>query len=283
MSLSLLCLLPALARAAPANREEARRALAVVLQEMAPGGEALSLGDPKVPALLAKGWRLMGEWGAAYLDARPGASAQELAKELDGLSADKALWTFSTGAVRLNAEAFVVDSTFLTPDDFVATSTFMVLAKSEGKWQLAWNVKDLAAAHLEKRDDLGRWAYLMGGGYGDGPLFGHVHALPREKGGRARFYVEAGAAGQGGTLPAQVSLWAWTGREAELLAIATYFSSVDTPSARLAGGVLEVFTKEDPKTFFSCGMCPEPRGVWRLRVGPDKVEDSGAPLSAAGN
>ncbi|MBI5548216.1 MAG: hypothetical protein HY901_30420 [Deltaproteobacteria bacterium] len=274
--LSLLCFLPTLAQAAaPSNREEARQALAVVLQEMAPGGQALSLGDPKMPDLLAKGWRLMGERGAAYLDAHPAATAPELAKELAGLSADKAPWTFSTGVVRLNAEAFVVDSTFSTSKDAGATSTFMVLAKSEGKWRLAWNVKELAAAHFEKRDDLGRWAYLTSSGYGDGSLVGSVKALPSEKSGRPRFYVEAEASGQGGTLPAQVSIWAWTGKEAEMLAVGTYARYVETPKAQLVGNVLEVPTKEETKTFFSCGMCPEPRGLWRFRMGPDKVEDLG--------
>jgi hypothetical protein len=34
-------------------------------------GEPMELDDPRIPALLRKGWDLAGAWAAAYLDAHP--------------------------------------------------------------------------------------------------------------------------------------------------------------------------------------------------------------------
>jgi hypothetical protein len=93
--------------------------------------------------------------------------------------------------------------------------------------------------------------------------------------GYARFLVDAYQAADGGTTLAQLSIWEWDGAEAKPLLVKVYQYAADYRGFRFDGRTLRISTKEDTRTFFSCGMCAEPRGVWTVRITPDGIQDLG--------
>jgi len=144
-----------------------------------------------------------------------------------------------------------------------------------GVFRERWNIQDLAAKHLAKRDDLGRWAWT-GSSWGDGPLTGTVHRLIPSVSGRPRFAIDAFAETEaGGTFPAQLSIWEWNGREAVPLFVKTYLVSLDTEPNTFLDDAIRIVEKGTYRSFSSCGTCPEPEVIRTLRITPTAVVDEG--------
>jgi hypothetical protein len=74
----------------------------------------------------------------------------------------------------------------------------------------------------------------------------------------------------------QLSVWRWNGDEAESLAIQSYSQYIDEDrDTQFVGNLLTVPTKETTSSFSSFGCCPEPRGIWIIRITPKNVQDLG--------
>ena len=93
--------------------------------------------------------------------------------------------------------------------------------------------------------------------------------------GHARFLVDAYQGADGGEILAQLSIWEWDGEEARPLLVEIYRYAADFHGFSFAGNTLRISTKEELETFFSCGMCPQPRGVWTLRITPACIQNLG--------
>jgi hypothetical protein len=74
---------------------------------------------------------------------------------------------------------------------------------------------------------------------------------------------------------AQLILWEWTGAETVPLLVKTYQYPWDSGSFHMDGSTLRIGTKEDTRSFVACGDCPEPKGIWTLRITPVGVTDLG--------
>lgn len=243
-------------------------------------------GNKETPGLgvaLDRAWSAVADWTAGFLDEHPDATADQLARAVVGLdpprhcanSDEKCFSEYHLGAtaVRLHgppATAFAVAATY------PKSSTFFVVARGlDGHFRAMWNIKDVALRHYQSRDEIGYWAWT-GSGWGDGPPIGSVGPLPPAASGQARFYVEAVAAAEaGGTFRRQFSVWEWSGAEARPLFIESYQVSFETEPMTIKGGDISIPVKGSYKSFFSCGMCPEPRVFRRLRVGSDGLHDLG--------
>jgi hypothetical protein len=251
------------------------------------GALPLDLEDPRVPGLLKKGWALAGAWAAAYLEAHPNPSTHDLERIYEGFAPrpvgvkspygdflEYRDYSFSGSAVRIGAAVYVVQARYSIA---TATGTFMVLARGpEGRFQALWDIKDLAEKHYVQRDEIGRWVYLVRRAYYNGPLdVRKVIPLQPAANGHARFLVDAYQSADGGTTLAQLSIWEWDGTEAKPLLVKLYQYAGDTGIPQFDGRTLRIPTKEELNTFFSCGMCPDPRGVWTVRVTPSGVQDLG--------
>jgi hypothetical protein len=102
-----------------------------------------------------------------------------------------------------------------------------------------------------------------------------VLALPPTGSGRPRFLIEAiEHSGMGLEVPAQLSVWEWTGSEAVPELVQGYLTAGGL-SARLQGDRLRVRTKEELRRIYTCGSCEDPQGTWTLRITPDGVVDLG--------
>ena len=250
-------------------------------------GRVLNLDDPRIPELLKKGWSLAGAWAAAYLENHPRSSKQELEHIFDDFApAPRGVkseygdfleyhdYNLSGSAVRIADGIYVVEASYFRDS---AVGTFMVVARNhDGRFQILWNIKDLAEKHYTKRDEIGRWVHLVRRAYYNGPLAVHkIVPLSPAANGRARFLVDTYQSADGGTILAQLSVWEWDGAEAKPLLIDVYFYAADYGNFRFDGNTVRITTKEELKILFSCGMCPTPRGVWVLRITPDRVQDLG--------
>ena len=246
----------------------------------------LELNDPRVPELFKKGWDLAGDWASAYLESHEGPSTPELGRIFEGfvpkVRAAKAKngdiedseYVFSGGAVRIGPAAYVVQARYSHESSI---GTFMVVTRNrDGRFQVLWNIKDLAEKHFALRDEIGRWEYLTRRAYYSGPLdVERVVALSQTASGHARFLVNAYQSADGGPILGQLSIWEWDGAEAKPLLIETYQYAADYAGFRYRGKTIQITIKENPTTFFSCGMCPDPQGVWTLRVTPTGIENLG--------
>jgi hypothetical protein len=229
--------------------------------------------SPQFAKTLNRVWPIVGDWMAAVLREQPGATAQELAASVAELNgAEFADADGPCGSYRLEAQAIPLGGgTFAVSVAYPQSGTFFVVDKTG----VRWNIKDLAARHYARRDEIGYWAWI-GFPWGDGPMIGRVEALPPERNGHPRFYVDGvGAAAAGGTYRKQIGIWEWDGRAAKPLFIRSYWVSFDTPAIELADGMLRIPFKGSYKSFSSCGGCPEPVIVWTLQVTPDGVRDLG--------
>jgi hypothetical protein len=95
--------------------------------------------------------------------------------------------------------------------------------------------------------------------------------------GRARFYVD-GTYTQtaGGTVGAQISIWAWNGTTAQPLIARDYIFMINqTVGTRLDGDLLKVRQKKSFRTFFACGSCQERQTDWIVRITPEGIDDLG--------
>lgn len=223
--------------------------------------------DPKFPKLLDRAWRTIGEHTAAFLAAHPHASPSEVKAEIESLNGNQqeGEYQLRAAAVRLGDDAYAVSARY------ERTGTFFVVAGG----RVRWNIKDLAARHVKRRDEISGWNWIDFS-WGAGPLVGEVKALPPGRNGHPRFYVDATeAVAAGGTWPSQISIWEWNGREAVPLLVRSYSISFETPAVTLAGDTLTIPTKGRFKSFSTCGQCVEPEVIWTLRVTPDGVRDLG--------
>jgi hypothetical protein len=247
----------------------------------------LELDDEQVPALLNEGWRLAGEWAAAYLNQRPTPSASELKSIFEGFAPEPKgvksqygdfleyhTYSFQGSAVRIAPAVYAVQAEYWMDN---ATGTFLIVARGkDGHFQPLWNIKDMAEKHYTQRDEIGRWAHLTRRAYYNGPLnVDRIIPLSRAANGDARLLVDAYQSADGGTTLAQLSIWEWAGSEALPLLIKTYEYVYDNRAFHFDGSTLRISTKETLKTFSACGQCPEPRGIWTLRIRPSGVEDLG--------
>lgn len=250
-------------------------------------GNVLSLDDPRVPALLKKGWGLAGEWAALYLEDNPSPTKHELDHIFDGFApsprgvksefgnfVEYHDYNFNGTALRIGNSAYVAYANYFTD---TSTGSFMVLARNQGgHFQVLWNIKDVAEKHYAQRDEIGRWMHLVSRSYYNGPLeVDKVLALPPTANGHARFLVLANQSADGGTILSQLSIWEWDGTQANPLLVDLYEFAADNFNFHIDDMTLRIGTKERTQTLDSCGECAIPRGVWTIRVTPDGVQDLG--------
>jgi hypothetical protein len=250
-------------------------------------GRLMELDDPRIPPLLMKGWGQAGAYAAQYLEYFPKASTRELERIFAGFAPpphssksrygnflEYDSYAFRGTAIRIAPSLYVVEASYGV--EFL-TSTFMVVGRNkEGHFQELWNIKDLAAEHYAQRDEIGRWLYLVGRAYYNGPLaVQEVLALTPAANGHPRFLVDAYQGADGGTILAQLSVWEWDGAAAKPLLVELYRYASDFRGFHFDGKTLQIITKEETQTFFGCGMCPQPRGIWTLKITPTGVDNLG--------
>lgn len=269
---------------------EIRAAHDRVLSQMnvkGPDGKPMELDDPRIAPLLKSGWQLAGEWAAAWLDERRGATRGELSHIFEGFAPkpqgvkskygnflEYNDYGFRGSAIRIAPGVYVAEASY---GFWALTGTFMVVARDDsGKFQARWNIKDLAEKHYAERDEIGRWVHLVRRAYYNGPLtVKSLVPLSAAANGRARFAVDAFQGADGGTTLCQLSIWEWNGEEARPLLIKQYEHGADFGYFDFDGTTFRISTKEPLETFWSCGMCADPQGVWTVRVTPNGVEDLG--------
>jgi hypothetical protein len=250
-------------------------------------GRVPDLDDPRIPELFKKGWSLAGAWAAAYLENHPTPSKRELEHVFDGFAPEPRGvksdygdfleyhdYNFSGRAIRIGHGIYVVEASYFGNS---STGTFMVVARNHaGHFQALWNIKDLAEKHYGQRDEIGRWVHLVRRAYYNGPLsVDKILPLSRGANGHSRFLVNAYQSADGGTIAAQMSIWEWDGAEAKPILVKLYQYAADFGGFSFDGRTVRISTKEELGTFFSCGMCPEPRGVWTVRITPEGARDLG--------
>jgi hypothetical protein len=250
-------------------------------------GKPMELDDPRVPGLARHGWELAGAWAATYLETHRAPSKHNLERIFEGFAPaprgtksqygnflEYSDYSLQGSAVQIGPSVYVVEASYGV--DF-STSTFMVVARNRaGHFEALWNIKDLAEKHYPSGDEIGRWMHLVRRAYYNGPLVvSRVLPVPPAANGHARFLVDAVQAANGGTHLAQLSIWEWDGTEARPLLVEVYQYAADFGGFRFDGNTVRISTKEEFKTLFSCGMCPEPRGIWTVRIEPDGVENLG--------
>ena len=251
-------------------------------------GKPLQLSDARMPSLLTEGWKLAGEWAAAWLDLHPAPSS----KDLESLFVDftpppsypevfdpnqPEVYAMEGSGTRIATDVYVVRAVYENYTA-VATSAFFVVARdADGHFRPMWSIKPLAERHYQSRDEIGLWAFVGSCAYYCGPLVVHeILPLPPAEKGQPRFAIDSFQATNGNTLMKQLSVWQWSGAEAENLLIQSYQLYIDEDrDIQLVGNLLSVPTKETTSSFSSFGCCAEPRGIWIIRISPGKVEDLG--------
>jgi hypothetical protein len=260
-----------------------------VLERMnapAKDGKPSLLDDARMAPLLTEGWQLAGEWAAAWLDRHPEPSA----KDLDNLFVDftpppphrevydpkqPELYAMEGSATRIATDVYVVRAVYETYTT-AATATFIVVARGvDGHFRPKWSVKPLAEQHYRSKDEIGHWAFLRSCFYYCGPLVvDEVLPLPPSEEGQPRFAIDAFQSTNGNTMMKQLSVWQWNGAEAKNLLIRPYAIYIDDGrDIQIIGNLLSIPTKETTRSFSSFGCCAEPRGIWTIRIAPDKVQD----------
>lgn len=109
------------------------------------------------------------------------------------------------------------------------------------------------------------------------PASGTVTALPPDARGRARFYIDAGYAQEmGATSGAQLSIWAFDGRKADVLLQKNYVVVADDENAPTdQGPLIRRHNKRDYRMLFACGSCLGRMMTWTVKVSPGGVTDLG--------
>lgn len=249
-------------------------------------GKLPLLGDERMMPLLTEGWHLAGEWVAAWLDLHPDPSA----KDIEDLFVDftlpplhpevydpnqPELYAMEGFAKRIATDVYVATSAYEKDN---STSTFFIVARgADGHFRTKWSIKPLAEQHYSSKDEIGRWAFLDSCAYYCGPLVvDKVLPLSLSEKGQPRFAIDAYQSTNGSTAMKQLSIWQWNGAEADNLVIHSYQIYFDEDrNIQVLGNLLSIPTKETTLSFSSFGCCAEPRGVWILRITPDKVQDIG--------
>ena len=245
------------------------------------------MDDPRVPDLLRKGWDLTGLWVSTHLDAHGNPSSKDLADIFTGFAPkprgvrskygdflEYAEYWFGGSAVRIGKGVYVVQASYSRVN---ATSTFMVVTRNKsGRFEALWNIKDLARQHYAAKDEIGRWAHLVQRAYYNGPLVvSRIIPVRPAANGHSRFLVNAYQDAEGGTVLAQVSIWEWAGMVANPLLVEAYQYAADAHGFQFDGTTVRMATKERLGMLFSCGMCPEPRGIWTIRITKTGIENLG--------
>jgi len=250
-------------------------------------GNVMELDDPRIPALVKKGWDLAGAWAAEYLEIHPRSSEGELKAIFDDFAPkprgskskygdflEYTDYSFEGSAVRVGPSTYVAEASYGV--DF-RTGTFMVVARNaRGRFHALWNIKDLAEKHYAQRDEIGRWMHLVRRAYYNGPLSVEkvLRVFPTANG-HARFLVDAYQGADGGTTLAQLSIWEWDGGKARPLLVDVYHYVSDFRRFRFDGRTLQISTKDGTEILFSCGQCALPEGFWRVRITPRGVRNLG--------
>jgi hypothetical protein len=250
-------------------------------------GKLMELDNPRVPALLREGWDVAGQWAAAYLEVHTTASRRDLVGIFDGFAPaprgvksqfgdflEYSEYSLSGSAIRIGPSVYVVEASYGVE---FPTGTFMVVARGrDGHFHALWNIKDLAEKHYAQRDEIGRWMHLVRRAYYNGPLtVSRILPVYASTKGHARFLVDAYQGADGGTILGQLSIWEWDGSEAKPLLVEAYEYAADFGGLQFDGKMVRISTKGELNAFFSCGMCPEPRSVWKVRITADGIEDLG--------
>jgi len=218
-----------------------------------------------LPQLLRRQWSLIGNWSATYLNEHPSASAKELTASISDLDPD-----LGVDVAALPEHAFVIST---TKNEIGNVS---IVANYGGTYWPPWTIADTSTldpilaswnerALAPKSEATPTYASKLG-------------VLPSTSDGKARFYVE-GAYMQwmGATIGGQLSIWSWDGRTASLLLAKRYWFMIDSQDmTQVIDGRLVLHTKEDFKTFFSCGSCEEKKAVWTVLINPTGVTDLGS-------
>jgi len=257
------------------------------MNELSKRDKPAQLDESGMGPLLTEGWKLTGEWVGAWLDLHPNASAKQLQAifpdftppPYKGIYDEKRanLYAMGGSATRVAKDVYVVASTY-GPEDIEGTSgTFFVVSRdASGHFRPIWDIKPLAERHYELRDEIGLWAVLESCAYHCGPMaVNKVLPLPPTAKGLPRFAVDAYQASNGGTVEAQLGVWEWDGKEAHAELIQSYNYAADYGGIHSQGNLVRIVTKEPTSTLVPCGMCPEPRGDWTLRLTPNGIEDLG--------
>jgi len=216
---------------------------------------------------LRHAWTLAGEWLSIYLDAHPAAGPADLETSLSDLD------PHSDSANSLSAQALDLgQGDYLVALQKFETGTFFVVGRSPaGGARVKWSI-DAYAGSFAAPSSLRCWKVDAG----CGPLYAGIAPLPPAAGGRPRFYVNAGYAGNGMTIGAQTSVWVWTGTAARPLAVLEHAEMIDDDrKIELDGSLLSVPIKEQPEGFFTAGADADPKGLWKLRLTGDAVRDLG--------
>ncbi|HEX4736325.1 MAG TPA: hypothetical protein VH331_02060 [Allosphingosinicella sp.] len=227
--------------------------------------------DPKAPALLDRHWAALRQWTEAWLDAngvraqgRLGEAAKAAEKYLE-VSTEP----IASGVLAVSAQEG-------------ETGTIFIVRQTPRGFRTAWTLSAPGRAALLAYPTLAGWTAVKAP-YGCrdrrpncGPLYGSVGPLPPQRDKQKRFYIEAGYAGQGGTIGGQISIWRWNGRTAKPLLAGTYAYMIEQPyGVSVDRGVLHIGVKSEFKTFSACGSCNGRQMDWRIAVGPDRVRDLG--------
>ena len=252
------------------------------------GSQPPQLDDPGIAPLLTEGWKLAGEWAAAWIDLHPNASARQLDKLFVDFTPPPPhsevydenrpeLYAMEGSATRIASEVYVVTAWYGTEGIDSTFGTFLVVSRNaSGHFQPTWDIKPLAEQHYALKDEIGLWAVLESCTYHCGPMVvDKILPLPPTRRGFSRFAVDAFQATNGGTMEAQFSVWEWNGKEANAEVIQSYNHVVEQGAVHIQGNLVRIATKEPTDTFASCGGCPEPRGEWTLRLMPDGTKDLG--------
>jgi hypothetical protein len=227
---------------------------------------------PEYKRALARLWTLVERWTVEFLQSHPAADGVAIEADLAKLAA-KIEW-FSPSAVRLETRSGAV-AVVAVEAGFSGGTFFVVSSAQIDRTAAAWSIRPMAERNFALRNELGAWAFVVAG-FHDGPLGGRVLPLPAARSGRPRFLIDAIThPTMGLERPGQVSVWEWTGSEAEPEFIQNYWTVGAVNRVEREGDLLRIATKEQPKVFYSCGSCDEPKGIWTLRVTPDGVSDLG--------
>jgi hypothetical protein len=228
------------------------------------------------PGLLEREWSLAGEWVAAWLNTHPAAGAEEIKAAIRGLAREEG---GEPECLMLADGAFVVTAPGPIGNVFI-------VAKAGGSYQLVWSTAQKQEAQGRFASSLAAWRAenarerARAGPYGSsraGSLVPSLGALPSDGRGNPRFYIHALYAQQaGGTVAAQISLWAWDGKTARLQIGREYAFMIDQQvGTRVEGDLLKVQEKKSFRSFFSCGSCEERQTDWTIRLTPNGIEDLG--------
>jgi hypothetical protein len=240
--------------------------------------EMVGIGhSPTSAPALEREWTIAAGWLAASVDGAATIDAKRAAEALHRL--DPAL---DTETLPLTPGVVAVS---LGHDQL---GTVVVFANSDGHWRAVWNIRE--EAELGRFPLLGAWTAAgakdncrdrKADGAWDrcGAMnIASLSALPADSQGRPRFFVDSNYAQIAGeTESYQLSIWTWDGSGAVPQLVKPYAQMLETVrSTKPENGLLHIDTKEEFRTFFSCGACEGRQMVWTIRIKPDGVEDLGA-------